>query len=105
MIRPGLRNLALLAEALGLAVGDLYESDTTAAGSLADLRIGAGLSQLDLAQRVGVSQTLISRWGRAKVRPTWEEITRYVSALSLTRTRIALAIGTTAAQSSDPSTS
>lgn len=99
---PTVRNLALLAEALGLAVGDLYESDTTTAGSLADLRVGAGLSQLDLAKQVGVSQTLVSRWERAKARPTWEEITRYASALGLARKRVALAVDTTAAQHGNP---
>lgn len=101
-VKPTVRNLARLASALGLQVSDLYTPDPSAEGTLAGLRISAGLSQLELAERLGVSQTTISRWERAKAAPNWNEITAYGKALDVKRTAVAAAIDTTAARSGKP---
>jgi transcriptional regulator with XRE-family HTH domain len=100
-VRPTVNNLTRVAEALDLAVGDLYEADDTSHGSLADLRVAAGLNQRELAQRVGVSQTSISKWERAKTRPSWDEISRYAQVLGVVPTAIADAVDTTAAHYGD----
>lgn len=97
-VKPTVRNLARLASALGLQVSDLYTPDSAAEGTLAGLRVTAGLSQLELAERLGVSQTTISRWERAKAAPDWTEITAYGKALGVKRTEVAAAIDTTAAR-------
>lgn len=101
-VAPTVRNLGRLAAALGLKVSDLYIPDSTAEGTLAGLRVTAGLSQLELAERLGVSQTTISRWERAKAAPDWSEITAYSKALGVKRTAVAAAIDTTAARRGKP---
>lgn len=101
-VAPTVRNLGRLAAALNLKVSDLYIPDSTAEGTLAGLRVAAGLSQLELAERLGVSQTTISRWERAKAAPDWSEITAYSKALKIKRTDVAAAIDTTAARRGKP---
>ena len=101
-VAPTVRNLSRLATALGLKVSDLYIPDGTAEGTLAGLRVAAGLSQLELAERLGVSQTTISRWERAKAAPDWSEITAYSKTLRVKRTDVAAAIDTTAARRGKP---
>ena len=100
--RPSVPSLALLASALGLTVSDLYQSDSDAAGTLVDLRINAGLSQWELAQQLGVSQTTVSRWERGLTRPTWDEITTYARILNSDRIAISNAIDLTAVQHRRP---
>gem|GEM_PF-1171112 len=102
-VRPTVSNLSRVADALGLSVGDLYQPDATTEGSLADLRIAAGLNQRELAQQLGVSQSSVTRWEGGRARPTWEEITHYAAALGVTRIELADAIDTTAQQHGNPS--
>lgn len=101
-VRPTVNNLTRVAEALDLAVDDLYQADGTSHGSLADLRIATGLTQRELAQQLGISQSSVTRWERGKARPTWKEITKYATTLGLKRTTIAEAIDTTTAQYTRP---
>ena len=102
-VAPTVRNLGRLAAALDLKVSDLYIPDSTAEGTLSGLRVAAGLSQHELAERLGVSQTTISRWERAKAAPDWSEITAYSEVLKVERTDVAAAIDTTAARRGKPS--
>ena len=92
---PNDGNITRVAQALGLKVSDLYTPDATSAGSLLDLRVAAGLTQQELAQRLKVRQPLVSMWERSKTRPTWDEITRYATALDVDPTAISAAIDLT----------
>lgn len=93
--RPGVKNLLRIANSLGLEIRDLYQPEVSTGGTLQDLRVSAGLSQRDLARKLGTTQTAISRWERAVALPTWAEITAYSEALDVPRTVIAGAIDVT----------
>lgn len=101
-VRPSARSLARICQALGLTVSELYQPHSQIAGTLADLRAAAGLSQSELARRIGVSQTRVSRWEMAKAVPTWEEIGAYSNVLDLSQTAIAAAIDLTAQKRDTP---
>jgi transcriptional regulator with XRE-family HTH domain len=101
-VRPSARSLGRICQALGLAVADLYRPDSQVAGTLADLRAAAGLSQSELARRLQVSQTRVSRWELAKSAPTWDEVGAYSAALDLPRTAIAAAIDLTVQKRGQP---
>ena len=100
--RPSVASLARLTSALGLAVPDLYQSDSDAVGTLIDLRVRAGLSQREFARQLGLSQTTISRWERGLARPTWDEITSYAKILNSDRVAVSNAIDLTAIQHNSP---
>ncbi len=100
--RPTVRVIARLASAFELSVEDLYRPDSVAVGTLADLREAAGLSQGELAQRLNLSQTTVSRWERALARPTWDEIASYAEILNSDRVAISNAIDLTAVQHNSP---
>ncbi len=85
-----------------MAVADFYQTDSDAVGTLAELRVAAGLSQRNLATQLGLSQTAVSRWERALARPTEDEISSYAAALNTDRRAIADAIALTAAQPQPP---
>ena len=51
------------------------------ASLLISLRRATGLSQRDLAKRIGMTQPEISRIEAAQVQPTWETISRLLSGL------------------------
>lgn len=93
--RPGVKNLLRIANSLGLEIRDLYQPEVSRGGTLQDLRVSAGLSQRDLARKLGTTQTAVSRWERAVALPTWAEITAYSEALDIPRTVIAGAIDVT----------
>ncbi|MDM2645608.1 helix-turn-helix transcriptional regulator [Mycobacteroides abscessus] len=93
--RPGVKNLLRIANSLGLEIRDLYQPEVSTDGTLQDLRVSAGLSQRDLARKLGTTQTAVSRWERAVALPTWAEITAYSEALDVPRTVIAGAIDVT----------
>lgn len=82
--RPSARNLGRIAAALGLEVADLYRSDPAAAGTLADLRVQAGLGQRELACALDVSKAAVSRWERKVSAPPTEILPRYAQALGTT---------------------
>lgn len=75
--RPSVRNLARVAAALGLSVSDLFAADSDVVGTLIELRVRAGLTQLQLAAELGVSQTQVSDWERGLSRPTSDEAGLY----------------------------
>ncbi|MFD6197310.1 helix-turn-helix domain-containing protein [Mycobacteriaceae bacterium NPDC060252] len=93
--RPSVKNLLRIANSLGLEIRDLYQPEVSTGGTLQDLRVSAGLSQRDLARKLGTTQTAVSRWERAVALPTWAEITAYSEALNVPRTVIAGAIDVT----------
>jgi len=95
-VKPTVRNLSRVADALGLAVNDLYQPDASSEGSLVDLRVAAGLSQRELAEQLGVSQATMTRWEGGRARPNWYDITRYAKALEVEPTTLAAAVGMTA---------
>ena len=82
--RPTAKNLGRIASALGLEVSDLYRPGPAVAGTLADLRVHAGLGQRELAGILDVSQPAISRWERNGVAPPTELLPRYARALGTT---------------------
>ena len=92
---PSVGNITRVAQGLGLKVSDLYTPDAASAGSLRDLRVAAGLTQQELAQRLKVRQPLVSMWERSKTRPTLDEITRYATALDVDPTAIVAALDLT----------
>ena len=92
---PCVGNITRVAQGLGLKVSDLYTPDATSAGSLLDLRVAAGLTQQELAQRLKVRQPLVSMWERSKARPTLDEITRYGTVLDVDPTAIVAALDLT----------
>lgn len=49
--------------------------------ALAEARYAAGLTQAEVAQRMGTSQAAVARMERGIVRPTWTSIERYASAV------------------------
>lgn len=93
--RPGVKNLLRIANSLGLEIRDLYQPEVSTGGTLQDLRVSAGLSQRDLARKLGTTQTAVSRWERAVVLPTWSEIAAYAHALDIPKTAVASAIDAT----------
>lgn len=99
---PTVANITRVAQALGLQVSDLYTPDATSAGSLRDLRVATGMTQHELARRIGVRQEIISMWERSKSRPTWDEITRYALALDVEPPAIGAAIDLTESRLGTP---
>lgn len=99
---PSVRNLRRVASALGLKVPDLYHSDSDAAGTLVDLRVRAGLSQREVAQFLGVSQTTVSSWERGASRPTRDEICAFAKVLNTDRITVSAAVDLTANQHGNP---
>lgn len=99
---PSVRNLRRVASALGLPVSDLYRSDAAATGTLADLRVRAGLSQREAAQFLDISQATVSRWERGVSRPTWDEISSYAKVLNTDRISVGAAVDLTANQHGNP---
>jgi len=99
---PSVRNLRRVASALGLKVPDLYHSDADAAGTLVDLRVRAGLSQHEIAQFLGVSQTTVSSWERGASRPTRDEICAFAKVLNTDRITVSAAVDLTANQHGNP---
>ncbi|HTU18906.1 MAG TPA: helix-turn-helix transcriptional regulator [Gemmataceae bacterium] len=53
------------------------------AGRLRELRLAAGLSQKDLAERAGIDKDSLSRLERDKWQPTWETVLALASALDV----------------------
>ena len=49
--------------------------------ALADARHAAGLTQADVAKRMGASQAAVARLEAGRVKPTWATIERYASAV------------------------
>ena len=49
--------------------------------ALADARRAAGLTQADVAKRMGASQAAVARLEAGRVKPTWATIERYASAV------------------------
>lgn len=82
--RPSAKNLGRIASTLGLEVSDLYRPDPAVAGTLADLRVQAGLGQRELARILNVSQAAISRWESNAIAPPPELLSRYAQALGTT---------------------
>lgn len=50
---------------------------------LRQLRIGAGLTQDDLAERVGVKRDAVARWEAGRREPSWGNILALASALGV----------------------
>ena len=99
---PTVGNITRVAQALGLKVRDLYTPDAESAGALRDLRVAAGITQQELARRLGVRQGLISMWERGKARPTWDAIARYATTLDVDPTVIGAAIDLTESRCGSP---
>ena len=49
--------------------------------ALADARHAAGLTQADVAKRMGTSQAAVARLEAGRVKPTWATIERYANAV------------------------
>ena len=80
---PSTQRLPKVAEALGLEVEDLYEAPDRKA-SLADLRRAAGLTQAQLAEKLGTYKTMVSDWERGKSEVPIELMGVYTEALGTT---------------------
>jgi len=70
----------LLADPETRAAAEELEPRYELARKMIALRAGAGLSQRELAERVGMSQSVIARLESGKVSPTWETIQKVVAA-------------------------
>lgn len=55
--------------------------DMDLAFALAEARREAGLTQSEMAHRMGTSQAAVARLEGGKVKPTWETVERYARAL------------------------
>jgi transcriptional regulator with XRE-family HTH domain len=75
---------------------------TTTTHVAALIRAADGLTVSELARRLQVSQTRVSRWELAKSAPTWDEVDALSAALDLPRTAIAAAIDLTAQKRGQP---
>ncbi|HEY7308390.1 MAG TPA: helix-turn-helix transcriptional regulator [Gemmataceae bacterium] len=53
------------------------------AGRLRELRLAAGLSQRELAERAGIDKDSLSRLERDRWQPTWETVLALASALGV----------------------
>ena len=51
------------------------------AGEMTDARLAAGLTQGDIAARMGTSQSVAARLERARHRPTFDRVARYAAAI------------------------
>lgn len=60
---------------------DRVGPDMELAFALAEARREAGLTQTEVAQRMGTSQAAVARLEGGKVKPTWETVERYARAL------------------------
>jgi HTH-type transcriptional regulator/antitoxin HipB len=49
--------------------------------ALAEARHAAGLTQAEVAKRMGTSQAAVARMERGVVKPSWASIERYASAV------------------------
>ena len=49
-----------------------------------ELRTGSGLSQLDLAEKLGVSRQSVSKWETGQAVPDLDKLIRLAAALSVT---------------------
>ena len=49
--------------------------------ALAQARHGAGLTQAEVARRMGTSQAAVARMERGLVKPSWRSIERYANAV------------------------
>jgi DNA-binding XRE family transcriptional regulator len=66
------------------AVAAAYEANGPAmemAFALAEARHAAGLTQAQVAQRMGTSQAAVARMERGVVKPSWTSIERYARAV------------------------
>lgn len=84
---PRSRRLPKVAEALGLKIEDLYESPDNEA-SLADLRRAAGLTQEQLAKKLGTYKTKVSGWERGKSRMPLELLDVYANILGVAQDKV-----------------
>ncbi|ERG69101.1 helix-turn-helix domain-containing protein [Segniliparus rugosus] len=80
---PTPARMKLAAEAVGLSVEDLYKP-AQGGSPLAALRIRAGYGQRALAQRVGVSQPLVSRLERGSTELSQDVAKSFAEALGVT---------------------
>lgn len=55
--------------------------DMDLAFTLAEARNAAGITQAELARRMGTSQAAIARGESGRMKPKWETVERYASAL------------------------
>lgn len=55
--------------------------DMELAFALADARREVGITQTEIARRMGTSQAAIARLEGGKIKPTWETVERYARAL------------------------
>lgn len=94
-VTPRPANVSRAAAALGVRTETLYSLGEIDGYGLDDLRVLAGLNQRQLANRMGVKQTDISKWENAKQRLGWQHITAYVSALGIPRSAVSAAAAVT----------
>lgn len=81
-VTPVVKYLPRIADVVGLDVFDLY-LDPAARLGLSSLRIRAGLSQRQLARRLGAPQTAVSNWERGKVSLPPDRYAPYSAALEV----------------------
>jgi transcriptional regulator with XRE-family HTH domain len=91
---PSPQNLPRVAAAVGLQAGDLYRSEGEGP-TLADLRVLAGLSQSELAARIGSNTSAISKAERGKLRLNHLQLPGYAEALGVSAMDIARAVDQT----------
>lgn len=94
-VTPRPANVSRIASALGVSTEKLYSLGGIGGYGLDDLRVLAGLSQRQLANRMGVNQTDISKWETAKQRLGWQHVTAYVSALGIPQSSVSTAVEVT----------
>lgn len=68
-------------EAAFVAEYERIGPDMDLAFALGDARREAGLTQAEVARRMGTSQAAVARIEGGKVKPTWETVERYARAL------------------------
>jgi DNA-binding XRE family transcriptional regulator len=71
----------LLADAKTRAAYDAMADEFSVAKTLIAARARAGLSQAEVAQRMGTTQSAIARLESGRLMPTWQTIARYAAAL------------------------
>lgn len=71
----------------------LAEDQSIERGGLTQLRLRAGLSQKELADKIGTSQPLLSGWERSKAKPSYENLHKLSHALNVDYNMLFEALG------------
>ncbi|ADG98198.1 transcriptional regulator, XRE family [Segniliparus rotundus DSM 44985] len=80
--QPSAKNLPKVAAAVNSSIADLCGNPDRAT-TLADLRLAAGLTQIDLAEKLGTNKSMISVWERGKSAVPNEKVVQYATALGV----------------------